>query len=109
VSLRAEINDVAGRAIVVLTGSVDLSTVPTLQNALARVVVERPGETVAVDLDGADTVDDVALGILLGAAGRARRNGGDIVIVCANEHLRDRFALTGLDRAVTVTATLANL
>ena len=108
-SLRTEITDVAGRAVVVLTGSVDLSTVPTLQNALARVIVERPGETVAVDLDSVDTVDDVALGILLGAAGRARRNGGDVVIVCANEHLRERFGFTGLDRAITVTTSLADL
>lgn len=108
-SLRAETTDVAGRAVVVLSGSVDLSTVPTLQNVLARVVVERPGETVAVDLDGIDTVDDVGLGILLGAAGRARRNGGDVVIVCANDHLRDKFAVTGLDRAITVTMSLAEL
>ena len=108
-SLRTEITDVAGRAVVVLTGSVDLSTVPTLQNALARVVVERSGEVVAVDLDAVDSVDDIALGILLGAAGGARRNGGDVVIVCANEHLREKFALTGLDRAIVVSATLAEL
>ena len=108
VSLRTEITDVAGRAVVALTGSVDLATVPTLQNALARAIVERAGEVVAVDLDAVDTVDDVALGILLGAAGRARRNGGDVVIVCANDNLREKFALTGLDRAITVTMTLAN-
>jgi anti-sigma B factor antagonist len=108
-SLRADVTDVAGRAVVVLTGSVDLSTVPTLQNALARIVVERSGEVVAVDLDAVDTVDDLALGIFLGAAGRARRNGGDIVIVCATEHLREKFAVTGLDRAITVTTSLAEL
>ena len=90
------------------TGPVDLSTVPTLQNALARVVAERPGERIAVDLDAVDALDDVGLGILLGAAGRARRSGGDIVIVCANDRLRDRFGLTGLDRAITVTSSIAD-
>jgi anti-anti-sigma factor len=105
-SLRAEVTDVAGRSVVVLAGSVDLSTVPTLQNALARAVVEHTGEVVAVDLDAVDTVDDVALGILLGAAGRARRSGGDLVVVCRNERLRNQFALTGLDRAITVNETL---
>lgn len=108
-SLTAETTDVAGHAVVALTGSVDLSTVPTLQNALARAIVERSGEVVAVDLDAVDTVDDVALGILLGAAGRARRNGGDVVIVCANDNLREKFALTGLDRAISVTTSLADL
>ena len=105
-SLRADVNEVAGRLVVSLTGSVDLSTVPTLQNTLGRVLVEHPGETVAVDLDGVDALDDVGLGILLGAAGRARRSGGDVVIVCGNPALRERFTLTGLDRAITVQATL---
>lgn len=105
--LRAEITDVAGRAVLVLAGGVDLSTVPTMQNALARVIVERAGETITVDLDSVDGIDDVGLGILLGAAGRARRNGGDIEIVCGNARLRDRFAITGLDRAITVNATLS--
>ena len=106
VTLRAETTDVGGRAVVVLTGSVDLSTVPTLQNALSRVAVERPGESVVVDLDGVDTIDDVGLGILLGAAGRARRHGGDLVIVCTTARHRERFELTGFDRAITVQVSL---
>ena len=106
-SLHAEISDVGGRAVVTLAGSVDLSTVPTLQNTLMRVVLERPGETIAIDLDAVDTIDDVGLGILLGAAGRARRRDGDLLIVCSNPALRDRFAETGLDRAVTVRAALS--
>lgn len=105
-SLRADVTEVSGRVVVSLTGSVDLSTVPALQNTLGRALVDHSGETVAVDLDGVDAVDDVGLGILLGAAGRARRNGGDIVIVCSNTTLRDRFTLTGLDRAITITSSL---
>lgn len=107
-SLRAETTDVAGRAVLVLSGSVDLSTVPALQNALARVVVEHPGETVAVDLDAVDVLDDIGLGIIIGAAGRARRSGGDVVLVCGNALLREQFAITGLDRAITVSASLAD-
>lgn len=102
-ALRAEITNVSGRPVVSLTGTVDLSTVPTLQNALARVLVEHAGKQVAVDLDSVDALDDIGLGVLLGAAGRARRNHGDVVIVCANASLRERFAITGLDRAITIT------
>lgn len=105
-SLRAEVTDVAGRLVVVLTGSVDLSTVPTLQNTLTRVLVEHPGGPVAVDLDDVEALDDVGIGIILGAAGRARRQGGDLVIVCSNESLRERFSITGLDRAITITPSL---
>ena len=105
-SLRVEVADVAGRPVVVLNGSLDLSTVPVLQNALTRVVVDRPGATIAVDLDAVDALDDIGLGILLGAAGRARRGGGDIVIVCNVASLTERFAITGLDRAISVQPTL---
>jgi anti-sigma B factor antagonist len=105
-SLRTEITDVAGRAVLVLTGPVDLATVPALQNALARMAVDHPGETLAVDVDGVDGVDDVGLGVLLGAAGRARRKSGDLVIVCSNPALRGQFELTGLDRAITVVTRL---
>jgi len=105
-SLRAEVSEVVGQPVVSLTGSVDLSTVPTLQNTLARVLVEHPGEVVAVDLDGVDALDDIGLGVLLGAAGRARVNRGDIVIVCRSDKLRQRFTVTGFDRAITVTSSL---
>lgn len=105
-ALRADVTDLDGRPVVVLIGSVDLSTVPPLHNALTRAVVEHPGERVAVDLDGVDTLDDTGLGVLLGAAGRARRTGGDLLIVCTNPVLLDRFRLTGLDRAVTIAPRL---
>jgi anti-sigma B factor antagonist len=62
---------------------------------------------VAVDLDGVDVLDDSGLGALLGAAGRARRTGGDLVVVASDQRLRDRFTLTGLDRAVDVVDQLA--
>ena len=104
--MRAEISEVAGRVVVVVSGAADLSTVPALQNALVRAVLEHPGETIAVDLDAVDVLDDPALGILLGAAGRARRRGGDLVIVCRHDILRDQFVLTGLDRAVRVLSSL---
>ena len=69
-------------------------------------VADHAGRPVAVDLDGVDALDDVGLGVLLGAAGRARQAGGDLVVVCASEHLRERFTLTGLDRAINVSPTL---
>ena len=44
---------------------------------------------------------------LLGAAGRAREHGGDLLLVCNSERLRSRFSLTGLDRAMVVQARVA--
>jgi anti-anti-sigma factor len=59
-----------------------------------------------VDLDGLDVIDDTALGTLLGAAGRARVAGGDLEVVTSSARLRERLAVTGFDRAVTVRSSL---
>jgi anti-sigma B factor antagonist len=102
--------DVVGTLpVVALSGSVDLATVPALRDALVRLIVDHPGRRVAVDLDGVDALDDTGLGVLLGAAGRARLAGGDVVVITADARLRERFGLTGLDRAVEVFDRLASV
>ena len=105
--LRARHDVVATVPVVALSGSVDLATVPQLATALYRLVGDHPARRVAVDLDGVDVLDDTGLGVLLGAAGRARQAGGELVVVVSDERLRARFATTGFDRAVDVVDRLA--
>ena len=109
VDLRLSLDVVDGLPVLALSGTVDLATVPILQDGLVRLLADHPGARVAVDLDGVDAIDDTALGVLLGAAGRGRQAGGDLVIVCASERLRSRFAVTGLDRAVSIAGGIAEL
>ena len=97
---------VAGRPVISLTGTLDLSSVPALHMALSSGIIDHPASTICVDLHGVDAVDDVALGVLLGAAGRARRGSGELVVVTTDDALRQRLALTGFDRAITVTTSL---
>jgi anti-sigma B factor antagonist len=92
--------------VVTLSGELDLSSAPSLRNALVDAIAEHRGRTVIVDLDGVTALDDTGLGVLLGAAGRARDGGGDVVLVAATERLRARFDLTGLSRAIEVRARL---
>lgn len=98
--LQADVVEVAGVPVVQLSGRVDLSSLPTLQNALVRAISMAIGQTVAVDLDGVSGIDDLSLGVIVGAAGRARGSGGDVVVVCNDDGLRRRFSITRLDRAV---------
>ena len=105
--LRADLSEIAGVPVVVLSGRVDLSTIPTLQNALVRAISANIGQVVAVDLDGVDALDDTGIGILVGAAGRARGSGGDLVVICTSDALVRRFAITRLDRAVDIVANAA--
>lgn len=96
---------VADLAVLQVSGEIDLATLPTFRDHLTRLIDSNAGATVHVDLDGVTVLDDTGLGMLLGAAGRARRHGGDVCVVCTTPALLERFSLTGLDRAVTVHPT----
>jgi anti-anti-sigma regulatory factor len=76
---------------------------------LFRTVDDHPGQVIGLDLDEAGTLDDVGLGIILGAAGRARADGGELVVIASGSALRKRFAITGLDRAVKCVGSLHEL
>ncbi len=96
---------VASLPVLELEGDIDLATLPELHQATSRFVERHLGMVVAVDLDEVGTLADAGLGVLLGAAARARSGLGDVVLVCAGERLRERLALSRLDRAVDVYAT----
>jgi len=94
---------VIGDATVVsLSGELDLASVPSLRSVLVRAIDDARGATVLVDLDGVSALDDTGLGIILGAAGRAREAGGELVLVATSARLRERFASTGFSRAIEV-------
>lgn len=79
---------------------------PRFNDALSRLVTDDAGHVVVVDIDGTGVIEDAALGLILGAAGRARAAGGDIEIVCTDARLRQRFAENGFDRAVTINQSI---
>lgn len=99
---------VGSRHVLVVTGDVDLVSLPRFNDALVRLVSETSGAIAAVDIDGAGHIEDAALGLLLGAAGRARTSQGDVVVVATESRLRARLSNTGFDRAVTVTHSIAS-
>jgi anti-sigma B factor antagonist len=102
--LACRLTELAGHPLLHVQGEVDLATLPVFRDHLTRLVAERPAALVFVDLDGTTALDDTGIGMLLGAAGRARVAGGDLELVCTDERLLERFAVTGLDRAVAVRA-----
>ena len=97
----------AGVPVVALDGIVDLSTLTRLRDTLLRALVEHPGARVVVDLDAVEVLDDTGLGILVGIAGRAREDGGELAVVASAPRLRRRFAATGLYRAIAVHPSIA--
>ena len=105
--LHADVSEISGVPVIALSGRLDLSTIPTLQNALVRTIAANIGRRVAVDLDRVETLDDTAIGVLVGAAGRARGSGGDVVAICSSDALVRRFAITRIDRAIDIVPNAA--
>ena len=92
--------------VLMITGEIDLATIPKLRGALLDMIVDAPATTIAVDLDGVTACDDMGFGVLLGAAGRAREADGDLVLVCTDERLLARIKRMRLDKAITVRARI---
>ncbi len=107
VQVHISVADVGGVTVFTVDGSIDLASVGTFHSELTRLLRRHHGEVLAVDLDAVTLLDDVGLGVLLGAAAGARDAGGDIEIVCTRPTLRDRLAHTRLDRAVTVRSAIS--
>lgn len=100
--LRITCRDVLDRRVVALDGLADLASVPLLQSRLRREIATAPGTTLVVDIDGLLAIDDVTLGVLLGAAATAREQGGDLEIMTTSERWRERLRSTRFEHAVAV-------
>lgn len=98
---------VGSAPVLVVSGDLDLATLPRFTDALVRLVSDHPAAVVRVDLDGAGLVDDAILGLILGAAGRARSADGDLVVVSTDQRLRARLTENGFDRAVRVATSIS--
>jgi anti-anti-sigma factor len=106
--LRITTSTVGTARVVALDGVADLAGVPALHAALTRATaaLDEVG-AVAIDLDGLTLLDDVAVGLLVGAAARARQAGIELVLVCTNDRVRERLHVTRVDRIVRVTRSIA--
>ena len=105
--LVGRLSQVGTQHVLHLSGDIDMATLPQLHDHLVRAGALHLTTPLFVDLDGLLTLDDSGLGVLLGAAGRFRERGADLVLVCNNERFRARFAVSGFDRAITVVDRIA--
>lgn len=94
--------------VLVLSGEVDLSTLPLLTDILNKVIIQGPAG-IAIDLEMVTVLDDAALGIILGAASRLRREHRRLALVCANERITRYLEATGVASLVTVVPALSTL
>lgn len=91
-------------AVVRVAGELDSFTAPELRAGIAGVLA-RPGTI--VDIREVPFVDSAGLGALVGGIRRLREAGAAVALCCTRSSLLRLLQMTGLDRIVAVTDSLA--
>ena len=90
-----DVSTADGRAVVAVDGELDAYTSHELRTCLAE--LDEEGVTrIAVDLRRLTFVDSSGLGVLMGAARRARDRGGQVVLREVSPQIRRVLDVTGL-------------
>jgi anti-sigma B factor antagonist len=84
-----------GRAVVVLSGELDIAAVPAIRDAFAD-AIGRTRVGVIADLSGVAFIDASALGALVGAANRARHLRGGLNLAGVPDHMSKLLGIVGL-------------
>ncbi len=105
-SLTVQIEDAGEFEVLVLSGEVDLSTLPRFTDAVNR-SVSQGHQVVAIDLEMITVLDDAALGIVLGVANRLRREHRELILICSNERITRYLESTGVASLITVVPALS--
>jgi len=85
---------------ILVNESMDVTTVPRLQDRLEDALRMRP-ERLVIDLAGCPFVDATALALLLDVHRRARRQGGQLVLRAPSPRVLRAITLTGLQNVFT--------
>ncbi|MGW2256135.1 STAS domain-containing protein [Kitasatospora sp. NPDC001660] len=84
-----------------LEGEIDQDQRPRLENALARIIRDRPPRLV-VDLAGVDFCDSTGLNILLQTRQDAALAGTSLVLAALSPQIRRLLEITGTDDVFTI-------
>ena len=92
------------RAVVKISGDLDIYTSAELRGALLDLVDADAG-TVVVDLSDVEFIDSTGLGVLVLAQKRLRQQGGEVILRSPSDKTRTILEITGLAKgAFTIEA-----
>jgi anti-sigma B factor antagonist len=84
-------------SLVQVSGELDYTTVGVLRDRL-DVLLSAGQVRIALDLSMLDFCDSVGLGCFVGAWKRARKDGGELLLLRPAGHVQRMLRITGLDR-----------
>ncbi len=91
-----------------LAGEADAFAAPAAERDLERALA-RGARIVVVDLTDITFIDSTMLGVLVTTGRRLREDGGQLVVVCPDEHIRRLFAITRIAELVSVIPSIRAL
>lgn len=98
--------------VMTLAGDLDLMSAPRLRSATERALptgsAPSTAPDVVVDIAAVEFVDSAGLGALLATLRRTTALGGRLAVVGASEQARRLLTMTGVNRVVSLHATLAD-
>ena len=104
-ALDIEVRDERGVVIAAIAGEIDISNVGQLRERLYELADN--GGTLIVDLNQVAFIDSAGLGALVGTARRVAEHGGSLLAVCAQPQPRRLLWMTGVDKRIPLSATVA--
>lgn len=97
-----ERSSVDGRAVLLVTGELDVATAPVLEASVEALLRDRPAHGLVVDLTPTTFLDSTGCRQLARAARSARTAGLDAAVVCPRGNTTVRRVLDFLDLAALV-------
>ncbi len=80
--------------IVTVSGRIDSATAPEFDNTLKN-LLEHGRRKIVLDFGGLDYISSAGLRAMLAALKAAKNSGGNVVLVKANDRIRDTLTLVG--------------
>jgi anti-sigma B factor antagonist len=95
-----------GIVVLVISGPMDVATVPQLRDLMVRLIDEGHHRLV-LDLGGVDFIDSIGLGVIVGVVHRLRPHDGSVAVAAPSEQVRQVLQITQLARVVALHDTTA--
>jgi anti-sigma B factor antagonist len=95
-----------GIVVLVVSGPMDVATVPQLRDLMVR-LIEEGHHRLVLDLSGVDFIDSIGLGVIVGVVHRLRPHDGSVAVAAPSEQVRQVLQITQLDRVVALHDTTA--
>ena len=98
--LRFDVRAEADATVVAIEGEIDLYTSPEIREQVGGLA--RPGRNVVIDLTDVGFLDSTGLGSLVWARKRVQQDGGELVVVGPQPHIRRVLEISGVSRVVPI-------